>query len=929
MSDTLIYELRVNGEDRPVESSWLGESLLHVLRERLGLYGTKNACEQGECGSCSVLVDGRLVCACLELAGAAVGCEIVTVEGLDPDGALTDVQQAFVDCGAVQCGFCTPGLIVATHDLLDRNPAPAELEIREALAGNLCRCTGYGRILVAVETVAGRAAMSERRAGQPTGGRTRTAAGVATGLGADAHRPDGIPKVRGEFEFSSDAHVDGMLWGRTLRSPHPSARIRSIDVGPALAIPGVAAVVTAADVPGRPTYGLISADQPVYATEVVRFAGEPVASVAAESPETARRACEAIVVDYEVLAPLVDAMAAVDPVTPPVHPAGNIVRHLPIRFGDQDLDGAVAVEGTYEIGMQDQAFMGPESGLAVPASDGGIDLHVSTQFLHVDRDQVAACLDLPPAEVRVHLAGVGGAFGAREDVSFHVHGCLLALRTGRPVKFSYLRDESFLGHVHRHPGRIRLRLSATPSGELVSLQGQVVLDGGAYASSSWAVIANAARFLSGPYRVAAATVDAWVVRTNNPPCGAMRGFGAVQACFAHESLMDRLADALGMDPVELRLRNALRTGDRMITGQLLTGTVPVREVILACRDLPAAPPLGQSEEARLAWPGGAGRTADRATVRRGVGFAVGWKNLMFSEGHDDDAWAACRLESGVATIVSACAEVGQGWVTIAQQIGRTMLGTPDVVLEPASTATIGTAGSTSASRQTWMSGGAVELACAEVAEQVRHHFAADHRLDVDSLEVVEGRVRSLDGSVDVDVAVAEAVPHRRVTATVRHQHAPTYPLDDRTGQGDCDVAFAFVAHRATVDVDADLGLVRVVQMATAQDVGVALNPRQVVGQLEGGIAQGVGLAVMEEIVMQDGHVRNASFTDYLIPTMLDTPTVEIALIEQPEPHAPFGAKGVGEPPTLSSTPAVVAALRQATGLSLDRVPVRPQDIALG
>jgi CO/xanthine dehydrogenase Mo-binding subunit len=381
---------------------------------------------------------------------------------------------------------------------------------------------------------------------------------------------------------------------------------------------------------------------------------------------------------------------------------------------------------------------------------------------------------------------------------------------------------------------------------------------------------------------------------------------------------------LGIDPVELRLRNAMEPGDRMITGQVISGPVPVRECLEAVRALPLPGPIGDDP---LAWPGGTGRTADRADLRRGVGFAAGFKNLMFSEGHDDDAWAACLLQGGVATITSACAEVGQGFVTLAQQIGRSLLGTPDVVLAPATTASIGTAGSTSASRQTWMSGGAVELACREVAEQVRVALAASLGLPAEALayDAAVGRIRASDGSVDV--AVADALTSDRFQATVRHQHDPTYPLD-QDGQGACDVAWAFVAHRAVVDVDLDLGLVRVVQVATGQDVGVALNPLSVVGQIEGGISQGVGLAVMEELIVEDGFVKNPSFTDYLIPTFLDMPEVEITLITEPDPKAPFGAKGVGEMPSLSSTPAVVAALRAATGLELARVPVRPQDIAL-
>ena len=411
--------------------------------------------------------------------------------------------------------------------------------------------------------------------------------------------------MQGGFAFSSDLHADGMLWGRTLRSPHPHARIVSIDVGPALAIPGVSCVVTADDVPGSATYGLISADQPVFARDVVRFVGEPVAVVAADHPDTARLALAAIAVAYEPLVPLVDAEAAAE--AAPIHPEGNVIRRIVVDHGDAGARGDVVVEGTYEVGMQDQAFLGPESGLAVPDGEGGVDLWVATQWLHEDRDQVAACLGLPPERVRLHLGGVGGAFGGREDVSMQVHACLLALAADRPVKMSYLRDESFLGHVHRHPALMRYRHHATWRGDLVKVEAELLLDGGAYASSSAAVVANAARFACGPYRVPNATIDAVVVRTNNPPCGAMRGFGAVQVCFGHESQMDRLAARLGIDPVELRLRNALGPGDVLPTGQAITGTAPVAECIRAAVAHPLPPPAG---EGLLERPGGVGRTDD-------------------------------------------------------------------------------------------------------------------------------------------------------------------------------------------------------------------------------------------------------------------------------------------------------------------------------
>ncbi|QYG93133.1 xanthine dehydrogenase subunit D [Iamia sp. SCSIO 61187] len=756
---------------------------------------------------------------------------------------------------------------------------------------------------------------------------TTAATGVGTrtpgGVGADAPRPDGGPKVRGEFAFSGDLWADGMVWGATLRSPHASARIRSIDTSPALEVPGVIAVVTAEDLPGSRYYGLEHRDQPVFAWEVVRYAGEPVAAVAADHPETARRALQAIAVDYEVLPPLVDAEAALT--ADPLHPDGNVFRHMWVRKGDADVRGPIVVEGTYEVGMQDQAFMGPEAGLAIPGDDGGVDLVVSTQWLHNDRDQIAECLGLPPERVRMTLGGVGGAFGGREDVSFQVHAALLAQVTQRPVKVVYSREESFLGHVHRHPATIWMRHSAEPDGTIVSFEARILLDGGAYRSSSYHVVANASCFAAGPYTTPNAVVEGIGVRTNNPPCGAMRGFGAVQVCFAHEAQMDKLADACGVDRVELRLRNAMGTGDTLLTGQVVEGALPTAEVIRATAALPLPPlhpPAGDADP--MVRPGGAGRTAEAGDVVRATGFAVGFKNLMYAEGYDDDSHAACRLEAGIATVTCAAAEVGQGFVTLAQQITREVLGVTDVLLAPADTATIATAGSTSASRQTWMSGGAVEKAARAVREQVVAHVAGLTGAAEADLRLRDGRVVAAAGPVEVDVAVAGLAP--AFEASVRFQHRQTFPLD-ADGQGDAHVSFACAAHRATVDVDPELGLVRVVEVATAQDVGRVLNPTAALGQIEGGIAQGVGLATMEEVVLVDGKPRNPSFTDYLIPTALDMPAVSVAWVEEPEPDAPFGAKGVGEPPVISSTPAVVAAVRSATGRPLTRVPMLPADIA--
>ena len=747
------------------------------------------------------------------------------------------------------------------------------------------------------------------------------------GLGDSARRPDGIAKTQGTFAFSGDLSADGCLWGATLRSPHPYARIRSIDVTAAWQIDGVTTVITADDVPGKPTYGLIASDQPVFASRYVRYVGEPVAAVAADHPETCRRALAAIKVDYEVLEPLTDAEEAIT-ATAKIHPDGNVIRHQRIIRGDQQLVGEVVVEGTYEMGMQDQAFLGLEAALAMPDPGGaGVELYVATQWLHEDQGQIAACLDLPIDKVRLTLGGVGGAFGAREDISLQVHTCLLALRAGRPVRMAYSRAESFYGHVHRHPARIWMRHHADRDGTLRRVEARFVLDGGAYASTSSAVLINAITHAQGPYRCDNATVDGYAVRTNNLPCGAMRGFGVVQACFAHEGQMDRLAEACGLDPVEIRLRNAMVTGDRLITGQEIRNVAPVGECIERAAALPLPDePVGGHDGDPLRLPGGSGLTADVGHIRRGIGWGVSIKNLMYSEGFDDFSTARCRLVDGVVALKFATSEVGQGFTTLAPQIARSVLGVDEVVCEPIDT-TIGSAGSTSASRQTWMSGGAVLGACQEVADQLRAHQAAVWGIDPATVTLEAGQLCGLVDGVVTQVAVAEISHGQMFEATYEHHHEPTEDLDEN-GQGNCHTAFAFAAHRAVVDVDTELGLVRVVQIATAQDVGRALNPLSVLGQIEGGIAQGVGLAVMEEIIQIDGIVRNASFTDYLLPTMLDMPVVAAAMVEIPDPLSPLGAKGVGEPPCISSTPAVLAAIRDATGRDLRRVPVRPGDICL-
>ncbi|WP_431994483.1 xanthine dehydrogenase family protein molybdopterin-binding subunit [Streptomyces griseoflavus] len=788
--------------------------------------------------------------------------------------------------------------------------------------------------------------------------------GTRGGIGESTLRPDGILKVTGEFAYSSDLWHEDMLWGQILRSTVAHAEIVSIDTSQALAVPGVYAVMTYDDLPtGVRHYGLEIQDTPVLAHGKVRHHGEPVAIVAADHPETARRAAARIRVEYRELPVVTDEASALAPDAPLVHehrddlpqsqlrstggtptvghvPHPNVVHRQPIVRGDVTSArerADVIVEGEYTFGMQDQAFLGPESGLAVPEEDGGVHLYIATQWLHSDLRQMAPVLGLPEDKVRMTLAGVGGAFGGREDLSMQIHACLLALRTGRPVKIVYNRFESFFGHVHRHPAKLSYEHGATADGRLTHVKCRIVLDGGAYASASPAVVGNASSLGIGPYVVDDVDIEAIALYTNNPPCGAMRGFGAVQACFAYEAQMDRLAARLGMDPVEFRQLNAMEQGSLLPTGQAVDSPAPVAELLRRVKAMPM-PPERQWESSEGAdvrrLPGGLSNTTHGEGVVRGVGYAVGIKNVGFSEGFDDYSTARVRMEvvggEPVATVHTAMAEVGQGGVTVHAQIARTELGVARVTIRPADTR-VGSAGSTSASRQTYVTGGAVRHACELVRERVlelgRRRFGSYHPAWASAELLLEGGKVVTDGG-EVLAGLADVLGEEAVEVEREWRHRPTEPFDPRTGQGNGHVQYSFAAHRAVVEVDTELGLVKVVELACAQDVGKALNPLSVIGQIQGGTAQGLGMAVMEEIVVdpRTARVRNPSFTDYLIPTILDTPTIPVDMLELADDHAPYGVRGVGEAPTLSSTPAVLAAVRDATGLALDRTPVRPEHL---
>jgi CO/xanthine dehydrogenase Mo-binding subunit len=741
------------------------------------------------------------------------------------------------------------------------------------------------------------------------------------GLGASLQPADALAKVQGTFPYAADLWAEGLLWAAVLRSPHPHARIVSIDTAPAAEMPGVRAVVTHEDVPGDATHGRRVADRPAFARDTVRHYGEPIAAVAADHPDTARLAAAAIAVEYEVLEPVTDPEKAFE--AEPIHPDGNLIRHIPLRYGDESVTGEVVVEGLYRIGRQDPAPIGAEAGLAVPRTDGGVEIYTASTDPHTDRDLAAACFGLRPEQVKVVVTGVPGATADREDLSVQLPLGLLAMRTGCPVKLAATREESFLGHAHRHPTLLRYRHHADSEGRLVKVEAQILLDAGAYADDSADALAAAVSFAAGPYVVPHAAIDGWAVRTNNPPSGHVRGEGAMQVCAAYEGQMDKLAARLGMDPVELRMRNVMATGDLLPTGQTVTCPAPVAELLRAVREapLPPLPADGASGPEEWLLPGGPEGAGDPGAVRRGIGFALGMVHMLGAEGTDEVSTATVKVDGPVATVMCAAVETGQGFSTLARQIVQEVLGVEEVHVVAVDTDQP-PAGPGARGRHTWVSGGAVERAAKMVRTQLLQPLAAKFGMSTELLTIADGKITSYDGVLST--TVAEALEGKELWATAQCRPHPTEPLDD-TGQGDAFVSLAFAAIRAVVDVDVELGTVRVVEMAVAQDVGRVLNPQQLRARIEAGVTQGVGAALTEHLRVSRGVVRHPDLTAYPLPTALDTPDIRIVrLVEERDVVAPFGAKSVSAVPVVVSPAAVAAAVRAATGRPVNRLPIRPQ-----
>ena len=862
--------LTVNGAAVAVEAE-PGARLAYVLRDALGLTGTKIGCDAGDCGACTVLLDGAQVCACLVSAAQAEGRSVVTVEGLARGGRLSSLQEAFHRYGAAQCGICTPGMLMAAADLLQRNPRPDEPAVLDALGGVLCRCTGYRKI---VEAVLSLGLETPDAAPEP---------GAA--VGARVLKVDGIAKVSGTEIYGADAAPADALWLRAVRSPHVRAAFALGDLAPLYAAwPGLVRVLVAADVPGRNRFGIYPdlKDQPVLAEGIVRFRGEAVLALVGERDTVAAIRDDELPIAWTRLDPVPFETALEGPALHEGHP-DNVLIEGRLRRGDVEaaIAGAAAVvEGRYRTSFVEHAYIEPEAGYARRVGER-IEIFATTQTPYMDRDELAGVLGLAPEQVRIIPSAVGGGFGGKLDISLQPLIAAAAWLLDRPVRCVYTRPESMASTTKRHPARIEARLAADASGKLLAVDLRADLNTGAYASWGPTVANRVPVHASGPYVVPNVRAIGRAIYTNDTPAGAFRGFGVPQVAVATETLMDELAAKLELDPLEFRYRNALRRGDAIATGQRLEASVGIAQCLDALR------PYWEAAKARR-------------RKGRGAGLACMWYGIGNTSMSNPSTMRVALDGAGKITLLNGAVDIGQGSNTIMAQIAADALGVPVGVVSVVmgDTDLTADAGKTSASRQTFVSGAAAKRA----GEDLRRKILA---------RTGKNRVELADGCV---VGAADLVGEGTFDP-------PTTPLDE-DGQGVPYATYAFAAQMAEVEVDLALGTVKVLRIVAAHDVGRAVNPMQVEGQIHGGVAQGLGLALMEEYVPG----RTENLHDYLIPTIGDVPPIECILVEDPEPLGPWGAKGIGEPALIPTAPAILNAIHDATGVRLRHVPATPDRV---
>ena len=920
--------LNVNGKPYSLESV-PGETLSTLLRERLRLTGTKIGCEEAECGACTVLVDGQPMMSCVYPAERADGKAIVTIEGLakrvHDEMKLHPLQEAFVEHGAVQCGFCIPGQIMTAYALLKRNPNPNNDDIRFALKDTLCRCAGYPSIENAIL-----AAAQALRTGEPVQKPTHIPDSIHDHktVGRSHLRPEAVEKVTGAAVYTDDLKFDGMLYAKTKRAMIPHGFLKRLDISKARELPGVIAVLTADDIPAEKNHGLVIYDWPVMVGvgERVRYVGDALAIVAAETQAIAEQACSLIEAEFDLQPVITDPVMARREDVPQIHEKGNLLKHIKVRKGDMDkgfAEADVIIEHTFHTPTTDHAFIEPECSIGVPLPDGRMEIYVGSQIPYQDRTQVARVMGWPEERVRVVGQLMGGGFGGKEDIMGQIHVAMLANVTQRPVKLLFDRHESLLVHPKRHATQIRVKLGAKKDGRLVAMETELYGDTGAYASLGEKVMTRATTHSAGPYDIEHVRADCYAMYTNNPPAGAFRGFGVTQSAFAVETMMDMLADKVGVDRVELRRMNALHVGSVTNTGQVLTESVGLTECI--DRVSGAMCDVSGLSREELFNPR---LTPDTPHLVRSWGFAAAYKNTGLGGGAPDISGADVELYAdGTFQVRSSAAELGQGLVTVMRLIvAEEMAVAPEQVsVLVMDTDLTPNGGPTTASRQTFVTGNASRYAAKTLRDEIAASMA-------EKFDVRPEQIRFENGIVHVNGhSLSYADVYKEMTALgqqpkVRYEYeAPkTQPLG--TG-GDMHFAFSFGVQAAEVEVNKLTGEVRVLKVISANDVGMAVNPLGLQGQVEGGVMMGLGNCLTEEFIVENGNVVTDYLARYRVPGIMLTPEITSIIVEHPVSSGPFGAKGVGEVSSIPTTPAITNAIYNAVGVRIDKLPVDQEMIA--